>query len=113
MPKGYILSGVKLSQILRRIEEHDFLFVDEETGDSMRRFGVSVFDKRDGVNLGTVIQSMDSLDYLIKHGAERWLESPFNGVGGKGCEFCRKKFNRPDDRAFQCPYCASTYPIPD
>ena len=64
-------------KILRRqIERHRFLFIVDEVSTEA---GFAVFDRRGGHNLGTWIESADSLRYLVKHGAEAWLVSAHNG----------------------------------
>ena len=68
----------KLNALRRAIEEHDFLWIiDEASNDD----GLAVHDRRPdiGNNHGTWIASQESLDYLIRHGADAWCESRFNG----------------------------------
>jgi|GEM_PF-4179325 len=38
----------------------------------------AVFERKTG--LGTVINSIESFEYLLLHGAAAWLNSAFNGV---------------------------------
>src|SRR6188508_530709 len=65
-----------LKTLRRQIERHRFLFIVDEVSTET---GFAVFDRRGGRNLGTWIESADSLRYLVKHGAEAWLESAHNG----------------------------------
>jgi hypothetical protein len=63
----------------KKIEQHKFLFIiDEASNDE----SFAVHDRRGGRNLGTAISRADSLEYLVTHGAEAWLEkSAHNGMG--------------------------------
>ena len=65
-----------LKTLRRQIERYRFLFIIDEVSNET---GFAVFDRRGGRNLGTWIESADSLRYLVKHGAEAWLESAHNG----------------------------------
>lgn len=67
-----------LKLLRRQIERHRFLFIVDEVSTET---GFAVFDRRGGRNLGTWIESADSLRYLVKHGAEAWLVSVHNGQG--------------------------------
>jgi hypothetical protein len=67
-----------LNALRREIERHDFLWiVDEIESDK----GLAVHDRRPdiGNNHGTWITSRESLAYLVRHGADAWCESRFNG----------------------------------
>lgn len=83
---GYPLAEMLLEQLTgdsnmnlrKQIERHKFLFIDDETSDAN---GFAVHDRRGGRNFGTWIDSVESLEFLVKHGAEAWLESKFNGIG--------------------------------
>jgi hypothetical protein len=66
----------ELKALRDQIERHAFLFIIDEASDET---GFAVHDRRGGQNLGTWIASAASLDYLVKHGAEAWLEGPHNG----------------------------------
>lgn len=63
------------------ITGYPFLWIVEEASPTDEPFtGFMVVDSRCG-NLGTVINSLTSLDYLVENGAEAWLNSHFNGMG--------------------------------
>ena len=67
----------ELNALRKLIERHDFLFVvDDASSDG----GFAVHDGRGGRNLGTWIDSAESLRFLVKRGAEAWLNSPHNGM---------------------------------
>lgn len=61
----------------QRIANHPYLWIVE---DASTENSLAVHDSR-YYNLGTSIDNDESLDYLIRHGAEKWLESKHNGLG--------------------------------
>ena len=67
-------------RLRKQIERHEFLFIIDDEADVP---GFAVHDGRGGRNLGTWIDSEESLAYLIEHGAEAWLESEHNGIRRK------------------------------
>jgi hypothetical protein len=68
----------ELKTLRTKIERHKFLFIIDEVSNET---GFAVFDRRGGRNLGTWIADAKSLSYLVKHGAEAWLVSAYNGIG--------------------------------
>jgi|GEM_PF-3673639 len=66
-----------LNALRKQIEQHDFLWIIDEASSEK---GFAVHDRRPdiGRNLGTWIDSEESLAYLVRHGAEAWCESRFN-----------------------------------
>ena len=72
------MTATQLKILRQQIERHRYLWInDEASGDS----GFAVHDRRDGLNFGMWIANADSLKFLVKHGAEAWLESAHNGMG--------------------------------
>jgi hypothetical protein len=67
----------ELQKLRAAIGRHAFLFIIDEAPNEL---GFAVHDRRGGRNLGTWIDSAESLRYLVKHGAEAWLNSPHNGM---------------------------------
>ena len=69
-----------LNALRREIERDDFLWIVDEASSDCE---LAVHDRRPdiGNNHGTWITSRESLDYLVRHGAEAWCESRFNGGG--------------------------------
>ena len=67
----------ELQELRRQIERHRFLFI---LDDASNERGFAVHDRRGGRNLGTWIDSAESLRFLVKRGAEAWLNSPHNGM---------------------------------
>jgi len=67
-----------LTDLGREIERHNFLWIVDEVKSEK---GFAVHDRRPviGRNLGTWIDSEESLAYLVRHGAEAWCASRFNG----------------------------------
>jgi len=59
----------------REIDCQSFLEIDDETSTPA---GFAVIDRRQGRNLGTWIASIPSLHFLVREGAEAWLESGWN-----------------------------------
>jgi hypothetical protein len=77
------MTNRELNALRREIKRHEFLWIiDEASSDK----GLAVHDRRPdiGRNLGTWIVSQESLAYLVRYGAEAWLESPHNGMPPKG-----------------------------
>jgi len=72
------MTTAELKSLRQRIERHRFLWINDEASDED---GFAVHDRRGGLNLGTSITSAASLEFLVKHGAEAWLESAHNGIG--------------------------------
>jgi hypothetical protein len=69
-------------RLRRLIGQHDFLWIESDySGEPESTEGFGVHDRRldIGRNLGTWIDSEESLAYLVRHGAEAWCESRFNG----------------------------------
>ena len=67
----------ELRELRKLIERHRFLFILDDVPNDV---GFAVHDRRGGRNLGTWIDSAESLRFLVKHGAEAWLNSPHNGM---------------------------------
>lgn len=65
----------QLIAVRSEVAKYPFLFEIEENSDV---WGLAVHDRRD-CNLGCSISSLDSLAYLVQHGADKWLKSGFNG----------------------------------
>lgn len=65
-----------IRSLRREIAKHDFLWIIE---DASTTTSLAVVDSRDG-NAGTSIDTLESLRFLIEHGADAWLESAFNGI---------------------------------
>ncbi len=68
----------EMKALRTQIGRHQFLFIVEDASNEQ---SLAVHDRREGRNLGTSIDSAESLDYLVEHGAEAWLNSRFNGMG--------------------------------
>jgi hypothetical protein len=75
---GFAVTERELNTLRHAIAQHEFLWINDEDGSGE---GLSVHDRRPeiGRNLGTWISSAESLDYLVRHGAEAWCQSQFNG----------------------------------
>jgi len=71
------MSKREFNTLRTAIRRHAFLMIEEEASSER---GFAVHDRRGGQNLGTWIDSAESLRFLVEHGAETWLESPHNGM---------------------------------
>ena len=72
------MRAAEMKLLRKQICRHRFLFIIDECSNED---GFAVHDGREGRNLGTWITSAESLGFLVKHGAEAWLESTFNWKG--------------------------------
>jgi hypothetical protein len=72
------MTSRELNGLRREIERHDFLWIVEDIESDA---GLAVHDRRPdiGNNHGTWIDGQESLAYLVRHGADAWCESQFNG----------------------------------
>lgn len=76
------MTSRELQALRREIERHEFLWINDEVWTNTNagpHCGFAVHDRRLGKNTGAWINSLESLAYLVRHGAEAWCESQFNG----------------------------------
>lgn len=67
-----------LTKLRRKVAKHKFLFIIDDDVNFAGETGLEVHDSRGGRNLGTWIESEESLAFLVRRGATAWLESEFN-----------------------------------